>query len=98
MRIDVESMDGSMMMSTIQAHDSLRQCVGQSCAEFALDCLDYPNPGVFYPEQRYEDEVSRGRIIHKLTNTPGTFCYTGPVKMDNDIPQTKYIRSNAGTL
>jgi hypothetical protein len=98
MRIDVESMDGSMMMSTIQAHDSLRQCVGQSCAEFALDCLDYPTPGVFYPEQRYEDDVSRGRIILKLTNTPGTFCYTGPVKMDNNIPQTKYIRSNVGAL
>jgi NADP-dependent 3-hydroxy acid dehydrogenase YdfG len=83
MRIDIESIDGSVSMSNIQAHDSLKQCVGQSCAEFAFDCLEYPTPGVFYPEQRYEDESHRHRIIEKLTNTPGTFCYTGPVKTDS---------------
>jgi KR domain len=92
MRIDIESVDGSVSMSTIQAHDSLKQCVGQSCAEFALDCLEYPTPGVFYPELRYKDQSNRRRIIDKLTSTPGTFCYTGPVTTDNAPTHSNEIK------
>lgn len=83
MRIDVQSVDGKTTMSTVQAHDSFRQCVGQSCAEFALDCLEFPGPGVHLPEQRYQCDGSRTRIIGRLTSTPGTFCYTGPTEADN---------------
>ena len=84
--------------SIVQAHDSFRRCVGQSCAEFALDCWYYPdkmNGGVSVklPEQRYgNDEDARQRIIQRLTTTPGTCCYTGPVKLssssgsENQIP------------
>lgn len=79
MRIDVKSVDGSITGSSVQAHDSFRQCVAQSCAEFALDCLAHPQPGVALPEQRYRDNADRLRIIQRITNTPGTFCYTGPV-------------------
>lgn len=79
MRIDVTSAEGSRMASTVQAHDSFRQCVGQSCAEFALDCLESPDPGVSLPELRYSDGPTRACLIAKLTSTPGTFCYTGPV-------------------
>jgi hypothetical protein len=94
MRIDISGRasrgDGDMGglsaggVSIVQAHDSFRQCVGQSCAEFALDCLGHPAPGVYLPEQRYRDECARTRIIQRLTSTPGTFCYTGPVQL-NDV-------------
>lgn len=66
-------------VSIIQAHDSFRRCVGQSCAEFALDILQHPRPGAYVPEQFYEQSEDRSRVIQKLTSTPGTFCYTGPV-------------------
>jgi len=74
-------------ISIVQAHDSFRQCVGQSCAEFVLDCLYYddpssPNGGVWLPEQRYRDDEPRRRIIERLTSTPGAFCYTGPVEVE----------------
>lgn len=79
MRIDVTTTTttttSSVRSSTVQAHDSFRQCVGQSCAEFALDCLAFPGGGVSLPEQRYRDASARQRIIGKLTSTPGTFCY-----------------------
>ena len=79
MRIDVTSMvDPDIAVSVVQAHDSFRQCVGQSCAEFALDALMYPSPGVQMTEQRYLASDERLRIISKLTSTPGTFAYTGP--------------------
>ena len=77
------------MVSIVQAHDSFRQCVGQSCAEFALDLLEHPSPGVYLPEQFYDAPEHRRRIIEKLTRTPGNFCYTGPVSIgniDNDLP------------
>jgi saccharopine dehydrogenase-like NADP-dependent oxidoreductase len=81
------------MVSIVQAHDSFRRCVGQSCAEFALDLLDQsttasPRWGVFLPEQYYSDPTDRKRIIDNLTSTPGTFCYTGPVHIfdENDLP------------
>jgi hypothetical protein len=85
MRIDVTSCVSTRgqverTMSTIQAHESLRTCVGQSCAEFALDCLEHPQPGVYYPEQRYEEDVSRKRILDQLTTTDGTFCFIGPIE------------------
>jgi NAD(P)-dependent dehydrogenase (short-subunit alcohol dehydrogenase family) len=91
MRIDVTSADGKCTMSTIQAHDSLRNCVGQSCAEFALDCLKYPKPGVYYPEQRYQSEVPRTRIIDQLTDTDGTFCFIGPIDTSSDTSNTDKV-------
>ena len=88
MRIDVTSCvnrgQQQRTMSIIQAHESLRTCVGQSCAEFALDCLEHPQAGVYYPEQRYDDEVARKRIIDKLTTTDGTFCFIGPIETTLD--------------
>lgn len=92
MRIDVRSIDGTKTMSTVQAHDSFRQCVGQSCAEFALDCLEFPDPGVYLPEHRYQDKGARTRIIGKLTSTPGTFCYTGPIETNNNAPQPTCLK------
>jgi hypothetical protein len=78
-------------VSIVQAHDSFRECVGQSCAEFALDLLSEHHstrPGVYLPEQFYEDSQDRSRILEKLTTTPGTFCYTGPVLSERapDLP------------
>ena len=76
MRVDVIGESGSAV-SCVQAHESFRRCVGQSCAEFALDLLEYPQTGVFLPEQRYTQDIPRNRIIKKLTTTPGTFAFTG---------------------
>jgi len=95
MRIDVTTTttsgggsksEATQMTSIVQAHESFRQCVGQSCAEFALDVWGHPSPsgGVFLPEQRYKNAQDRTRIIDKLTTTPGTFCYTGPVQVVAD--------------
>ena len=81
MRVDVTRRDGSGV-SILQGHASFRQCVAQSCAEFALDCLENPSPGVSLPEQRYRNAASRKRIVDKLTSTPGTFCYSGPVQLE----------------
>ena len=73
MRIDVSSSSSDDCTTTVlQAHESFRQCVGQSAAEFCLDLLDHPSPGIFLPEQRYRDQASRDRIISSLTSTPGT--------------------------
>lgn len=83
-------------------HDSFRRCVGQSCAEFALDAWfqhlgvdDNGKPtkrssktGVYLPEQRYRDVSDRKRIVEKLTSTPGTFCYTGPVQVASRTVQS----------
>eukprot|EP00797_Seminavis_robusta_P028414 Sro551_g164860.1 saccharopine dehydrogenase (215) ;mRNA; r:24321-24965 len=89
MRIDVTTTTTKQeMTSIVQAHESFRQCVGQSCAEFCLDLLEHPSPGVFLPEQRYRDARDRRRIIAKLTSTPGTFCYTGPVKLSSSSSST----------
>ena len=89
MRIDA-TLDDHSGISIVQAHDSFRQCVAQSCAEFAMDCLECPNPGtVSLPEQRYADPADRRRIIDKLTNTPGTFCYTGPVSLQNIVSPSR---------
>ena len=40
--------------------------------------------GVHLPEQYYDDAEDRTRIIKRLTNTPGTFCYTGPVASEKE--------------
>lgn len=69
-------------VSIVQAHDSFRTCVGQSCAEFALDIMAHPRPGVYVPELFYDKPQDRRRVIEKLTSTPGTFCYTGPISME----------------
>ena len=102
MRIDVTKKfgrDDAGGVSIVQAHDSFRVCVGQSCAEFALDLLlEAPNhgdeetrTGVMLPEQRYANDKDRARILKRLTTTPGTFCYTGPVEVDvSPDPPTKY--------
>ena len=84
MRVHVTRSDGSGV-SILQGHASFRQCVAQSCAEFALDALDHAAPGVWLPEQRYRSAKDRNRIIAKLTTTPGTFCYSGPVAFDKNI-------------
>jgi len=102
MRVDVvvETTDDTTgegvetMVSIVQCHDSFRRCVGQSCAEFALDAwFEYlglhaidknqatKRTGVYLPEQRYRQAADRERIVSRLTSTPGTFCYTGPVKV-----------------
>lgn len=79
MRVDVVDENG-MSVSIVQAHESFRTCVGQSCAEFALDLMSHPGKGgVQLPEQRYRDDTARRRIISRLTSTPGTLSYTGPV-------------------
>mmetsp|Transcript_29163 Transcript_29163/g.62010 ORF Transcript_29163/g.62010 Transcript_29163/m.62010 type:complete len:478 (+) Transcript_29163:69-1502(+) len=88
MRVDVTSTDGGAV-SVVQAHESFRRCVGQSCAEFALDLLEHPSPGVQLPEQRYRCDSSRGRIIKQLTSTPGTFAYTGPVAVSSASPPSE---------
>lgn len=95
MRVDVvtnnAANDEPRMTSIVQCHDSFRRCVGQSCAEFALDalCLDDTNrqskTGVYLPEQRYKDASDRTRILQNLVSTPGTFCYTGPVDIRGTI-------------
>jgi saccharopine dehydrogenase-like NADP-dependent oxidoreductase len=91
MRIDVsfdssQSVSGSAddhmpAVSLLQSHKSFQQCVGQSAAEFALDCLIHPDPGVYLPEYRYRDSAARRRIIPALTSTPGTTHYSGPISV-----------------
>mmetsp|Transcript_20964 Transcript_20964/g.44860 ORF Transcript_20964/g.44860 Transcript_20964/m.44860 type:complete len:491 (+) Transcript_20964:221-1693(+) len=88
MRVDVTSTDG-YAVSVVQAHESFRRCVGQSCAEFALDLLEHPSPGVQLPEQRYRHDHARERIIKRLTSTPGTFAYTGPVAVSFAPPPSE---------
>ena len=103
----------TMMTSIVQCHDSFRRCVGQSCAEFALDALLFENEmeaktGVYLPEQRYRESKDRARIIDKLTSTPGTFCYTGPVdvrptttavdaEMEIEVPLDRIVLKNTPT-
>lgn len=41
--------------------------------------MRHPHPGVQLPEQQFRDNVARKQILGKLTVTPGTFCYTGPM-------------------
>jgi hypothetical protein len=86
MRIDVtaENNNRDVFVSTIvQGHESFRQCVGQSCAEFCIDLLQEQSKersgGVSLVEQRYRDKYTRKQMIEKMTSTPGTIDYSGPV-------------------
>ena len=84
MRIDVTSnLKEEAVSSVIQVHESFRRCVGQSCAEFAMDLLKYPSPGVSLPEKRYRDDKARSRIIPKLTSTPGTVAFVQTVNSND---------------
>lgn len=94
MRIDVTGSDDNTVVSIVQGHESFRRCVGQSCAEFALDVLQHSAPGVAMPEQRYRDDVARQRIIQRITNTPGTFAYTGPVLLKDGTSAGTVIPTN----
>ncbi|KAJ8600706.1 hypothetical protein CTAYLR_003908, partial [Chrysophaeum taylorii] len=73
MRIDVSS--ATSVMTVVQAHESFRRCVGQSCAEFCLDLLAHPRTGVHLPESLYRDDSARARIVDRLTSTPGTTAF-----------------------
>ena len=86
MRIDVTAKDSNedVYVSTIvQGHESFRQCVGQSAAEFCIDLLQEQSNdrsgGVSLVEQRYRDDNARKHMIEKLTSTPGTIDYSGPI-------------------
>ncbi len=86
MRIDVTAEDSNndVFVSTIvQGHESFRQCVGQSAAEFCIDLLQEQSKersgGVSLVEQRYRNADSRKQMIEKMTTTPGTIDYSGPV-------------------
>ena len=92
MRVDVSS-TSEKSVSIVQAHESFRRCVGQSCAEFALDLLEHPSAGVQLTEQRYRNEGPRGRIIGPLTSTPGTFAYTGPVPVRSVRPPDEIYKA-----
>ncbi|KAL7531705.1 hypothetical protein ACHAXR_004186 [Thalassiosira sp. AJA248-18] len=92
MRVDVTSTDGCAV-SVVQAHESFRRCVGQSCAEFALDLLEQPSPGVRLTEQRYICDRLRERVIKRLTSTPGTFAYTGPVAVSSAPPPSELAKA-----
>mmetsp|Transcript_1301 Transcript_1301/g.3542 ORF Transcript_1301/g.3542 Transcript_1301/m.3542 type:complete len:500 (-) Transcript_1301:255-1754(-) len=81
MRIDVTGECGTTV-AVVQAHESFRRCVGQSCAEFAMDMLENPSPGVQLTEERYFNDDARRRIIQRLTSTPGTMAFTGPVEVN----------------
>lgn len=90
MRIDVTGQDGRTV-SIVQGHESFRRCVGQSCAEFAMDAIQHPSTGVALPEQRYKNDIARQRIIGRLTGTPGTFAYSGPVAVKGNPTPTNLV-------
>lgn len=66
---------------SVQGHDSFRVCVGQSCAEFAMDLLRQQQAGnaaaagVWLPEQIALDDSRREALLRRLTTTPGTFTF-----------------------
>ena len=75
MRVDATAEDGSRV-TAVQAHTSFRRCVGQSCAEFALDLLrEPPVPGVYLPEILYAEAPRREAVLGALTSTPGTTAF-----------------------
>ena len=86
MRIDVTATapDGKKLVSTIvQGHESFRQCVGQSAAEYCINLLQSQTQsrdgGVQLVEQRYSNKEMRKKLIEKMTTTPGTIEYSGPI-------------------
>jgi len=75
MRVDVTSESGASAVA-LQSHESFRRCVGQSCAEFALDLLRAPPaPGVYLPEVLYAEANRREAVLGALTSTPGTTAF-----------------------
>ena len=62
-------------VAAVQAHESFRRCVGQSAAEFALDAIAHPRPGVRCPEAHYAATGDRDRVLSALLSTPGTLFY-----------------------
>mmetsp|Transcript_111464 Transcript_111464/g.302569 ORF Transcript_111464/g.302569 Transcript_111464/m.302569 type:complete len:102 (+) Transcript_111464:2-307(+) len=78
MRVDAVGERGGRV-SFIQAHDSFRQCVGQSCAEFVLDMLGHRpaagEGGVWLPEALYASAADRRRLLARMTSTEGTLTY-----------------------
>ena len=75
MRVDVSSESGERAVA-LQSHESFRRCVGQSCAEFALDMLRAPPaPGVYLPEALYAETNRREAVLGALTSTPGTTAF-----------------------
>lgn len=79
----------------VQGHDSFRVCVGQSCAEFAMQLLrqqlagDPAAPGVRLPEQLALDDALRERLLRRLTSTPGTFTFrvSAPAREPAGVPR-----------
>ena len=86
MRVDVAGRSGARV-SAVQAHESFRRCVGQSCAEFVLALLTarkllpsdgderlsaLPRVGVFTPEGLFADAAVRAPMLERLLATPGT--------------------------
>ena len=92
MRIDItaEKEKDVYVSSIVQGHESFRQCVGQSAAEFCIDLLHEQardrSGGVSLVEQRYKDKEYRKQMIEKMTSTPGTIDYSGAIvtKLGND--------------
>lgn len=104
MRIDVSATDDTQA-SIVQLHESFRCCVGQSCAEFALDLLGQEerpesasDGGVFLPEQYYRSQVNRDRIIPKLTTTPGTLGYSGAFSPTTNVGPTELKEAIASSM
>ena len=73
----------------VQGHESFRQCVGQSCAEFCIDLMEQQMHqqvgGVALVEQRYQEKEARLRMVERMTKTPGTIDYSGPVVVSNGM-------------
>jgi len=79
MRIDVTAVDGTRV-SAVQAHNSFRRIVGQSCAEFAKVMMEdqgerMPASGVYFPEQLFSDPAARNLILERLLSVKGTLNY-----------------------
>ena len=84
MRIDVTATDGRRV-TAVQAHESFRRVVGQSCAEFAAALLEssmassragspppLPAAGVFLPEQLFASREARAPMLERLLAVEGT--------------------------
>ena len=84
MRVDVHSAAG-MRVSAVQAHESFRRCVGQSCAEFTMHLQSQHQRGAGTPGVHLTEELAggsggdgsaRAALLARLTTTPGTLTFT----------------------